>query len=582
MKRLPRSFHTLAALILCLFAFAMSAILSRTVFERLPHLEDELAYLWQARTYARGQLVIATPEPEDAFWQPFVVDHEGRRFGKYTPGYPALLAVGVLLGQTWIVNALLAMTTVALVYRIGRDVFDRDVGLIAAALVAFSPMALLLNATLMGHTAALCCAALFAWALWNVEHRRRKLAWGVIGGLALGLLVANRALTGVAFALPFALWSGVRLLRPLRAWQPVQVGALPPLLALSAATLLLASSIPLYNYAATGSPTQNLYTLVWSYDRLGFGEGAGRNTHTLEKGIRHARFDLSLTAADLFGWQIGTIDEAAREHLRTESDYYPHIGVSWALLPFGLLAIYRRRTAWMALWLAALAAWVVVPHLFDGGDLTRDPTFAYIWVVVALAWALLPVLLARSDQTRWTGLLLASALCLVGLQVAYWIGSQRYSTRYYYEALMPLALVSAVPLAWLARRGLRAPLYALLALALAYSLFAYSLPRIGVLYGYNLIGRAQIEQVMARRVDERPVLVLVSGERVRWRAFGALMAQTEPFLDSEIVAAWNYRGDSSDAVREQILARFPDRQVIEMQARENQAWFSDEDPPTSG
>jgi hypothetical protein len=40
---------------LALFAFALSALLSRTVFERLPHLEDEMAYLWGARAIAGGQ-----------------------------------------------------------------------------------------------------------------------------------------------------------------------------------------------------------------------------------------------------------------------------------------------------------------------------------------------------------------------------------------------------------------------------------------------------------------------------------------------------------------------------------------------
>ena len=42
--------------LLCAYlAFAASDIVSRTVFERLPHLEDEIAYLFQARIYERGQ-----------------------------------------------------------------------------------------------------------------------------------------------------------------------------------------------------------------------------------------------------------------------------------------------------------------------------------------------------------------------------------------------------------------------------------------------------------------------------------------------------------------------------------------------
>src|SRR5688572_22943905 len=101
--------YMLVAVAMAFFAFTMSAEVSRTVFERYPHLEDEVAYLFQAQILARGHLVIDSPSPKQAFWEPFVVDHStGTRFGKYSLGWPALLALGVMLGQSWIVNAFLA------------------------------------------------------------------------------------------------------------------------------------------------------------------------------------------------------------------------------------------------------------------------------------------------------------------------------------------------------------------------------------------------------------------------------------------------------------------------------------------
>jgi hypothetical protein len=95
------NYYALLAVILAFFAFCMSALVSRTVFERLPHLEDEIAYLFQAKVFAGGQIVIEQPQPRQAFWQPFVVDHNesGNRFGKYTPGWSAVLALGVMIGQ---------------------------------------------------------------------------------------------------------------------------------------------------------------------------------------------------------------------------------------------------------------------------------------------------------------------------------------------------------------------------------------------------------------------------------------------------------------------------------------------------
>jgi hypothetical protein len=684
----PFAYHQIIVLVLVLFSFGMAGLVSRTVFERLPHLEDEMAYLFQARTYARGNLVIESPAPSRAYWQPFVVDHDGRRFGKYTPGWPLQLMIGEMMGQAWVINAFLASMTVAVVYRLGHEIYNPETGLIAAALVAFSPMALLLNATLMGHTAALFAAVLFMYAYWRIERGKWVLLWGAVAGLALGVLIANRALTAVAVALPFVAWSALRLLRavlyearsshpipefrdgenaasdfevPLRAnevrgkqasllGEGLRVRAegrirhffvtLQPLIVLGVLALALALLVPIYNYQATGDPTENLYTLVWSYDRIGFGEGSGR-PHTLEKAVRHTRFDLSLMAADLFGfglvppadggnwrgafeadpvgwltgWRMNVFSPAVTEHLQLEADYYPMIGLSWVLLPLGLIVAFRWRAALIAVWLFALARWTMLPFEVGGGNLTRNPEFAWFWLGIAFAWLLLPLIFWRTTRERWTWLLVSVALSIIGVQMAYWIGSQRYSTRYYYEALASLALISALPLAWLVRRmnaltprpspsgrggntlgdeaasprlranvfaqrgdlGVRGiAVYVLIGAALVYSLYTYSTPRIQSLYRFNLMSPELIAAVEARREGDRPVLVLVNGENVRWRSFGPLMAVTSPYLDSDIVAAWNFRGSATDQIRQQILERFPDRQVIEMDALDNQAWFREE------
>ncbi len=75
------------------------------------------------------------------------------------------------------------------------------------------------------------------------------------------------------------------------------------------------------------------------------------------------------------------------------------------------------------------------------------------------------------------------------------------------------------------------------------------------------------------------MLVLVSGLSVKWRATGALMTVTSPYLDSDIVVAWDYlSGEGS--VRQQLLDRFPDREVIEINAQDNYWWFPDEVAPT--
>jgi hypothetical protein len=74
------------------------------------------------------------------------------------------------------------------------------------------------------------------------------------------------------------------------------------------------------------------------------------------------------------------------------------------------------------------------------------------------------------------------------------------------------------------------------------------------------------------------VLVIVQGPDIgtppSWRSYGALMVATNPYLDSEIVAAWD---NGREGTREAILDLFPEREVIEMKGMNavngDHAWF---------
>lgn len=645
----PNQIAKISVVFLALFSFIMTAHLSRTVFDRLPHLEDELAYTWQARVFADGKLVAEIPEQRSAFWQPFVVNNteDGTRFSKYTPGWSAVLAIGLHLGQPWVINAFFAMMTVVLAYRLGLDVFrSQHVGLVAAALTAFSPMTLLLSSTLMGHTAAIFSLTLFMVAYRRIEIGQKKILWGILAGIALGLLIINRPSTAIAVTIPFILWAGLRLLNGLAYDRsiPAFIKRTIPFALLSVIAIVIAGFVPLYNNAATGDPGENLYLRVWSYDRLGFGDGYGRNGHTIVKGVAHARFDLSLTAADLFGWTMqrpnneasgllewepGQVTEAIQQHLRTEEDYFPLVGLSFFILPVGLWFGFKRW--WLRAWILIALVWLIpplrdgdrfllgLPRVVDGGWLAfmtphqwvADSTlvklvqnFEPIWQWLATGAVLLvipvPILAIgrqftpeTDDQSRWTWMLLAVAASLIALYMAYWVGSQRYSTRYYSEAVTALSLIAALGFVGIARligrtgfnsrRAIFAG-YAAFSVLLVWSLFSYSLPRIDALRHFNRVSDIPLEHLEAIREDERPVLILattVANSPLRWRSYGTFMSQTRYDLSGDIVAAWNYSPDS-ETLRSDLFAMFPEHQVIELAIYNEEAWLTDcydgEDP----
>src|SRR5262249_37042598 len=139
-------------------------------------------------------------------------------------------------------------------------------------------------------------------------------------------------------------------------------------------------------------------------------------------------------------------------------------------------------------------------------SLVDDPTFSWVWIITALVWIYLPLLAFirnKTPQSAYIWLMLTLVLGIVVVQMTYWIGSQRYSTRYYYEALSAAALITALPLGYLAQRlGRMLILPALLALSL-FTLYFYSTPRIDTLYHFNFVRGDLLSQVREARVDER-------------------------------------------------------------------------------
>ena len=317
------------ALALAMAGGAVSIWISAIFYERIPHIEDEFAILWEAHVMAAGEIAIPSPEEPGAFSVPFVIDFEGMRFGKYPPGWPAALSLGVRAGAPWIVNAILSAAALWLIYRLGTKLLNPTVGLLAELLALSSPMFIMLSGTLLSHMFALflTLVVLLAWidlTRWNDEDEAGNPVprWMLVttAGLALGLLILVRPLTAFGVAIPFGLHGALLLVR--RALAPekgiIMVGGI---------TLLLAALLPTWQAAQSGDPSLNLYTLWWEYDRVGFGAGIGISPggHNLLRGMGKSVWDLRAGLHDLFG------------------------SFSWIFLPFGWTALKKIKSGWLLL-----------------------------------------------------------------------------------------------------------------------------------------------------------------------------------------------------------------------------------------
>jgi len=293
----------------CLAAFLAIAILADQIFEHVPHSEDEVAYIFQAKLFAQNRLTAPTPQYADAFWSPFVVDYQGQRFGKYPPGWPLLLSLGVRLGAPWLINALLGTATLALIAWLGvrfygsphnRGDLSGNIAILAAGLGLVAPGFLFLSSSLLSHSASLFWNSLALASLYFLTGQNRATkepgrAYAILTGAALGAAFVTRPFAALGIALPVGLFLGTLILRGRLKWTT--------LLWLALGGLPVAGLLPLYWWTITGQPTFNGYLLVWPYDRLGFGPDIGPQGYSLPDAIFiNTRLKLTALATGLFGW----------------------------------------------------------------------------------------------------------------------------------------------------------------------------------------------------------------------------------------------------------------------------------------
>ncbi len=487
MKSLPDKI----ALVLCLAAVAAGYLIHTRVYESLPHIEDEMAYVWQARAIAGGRLTLPSPPESKSFLVPFVIDYHGQRFGKYPLGWPAMLAVGEFFGQRDWVNPLLSGLALWLIYLLGKRLFGPPVGLAAALLGLTSPFFLLNAASLLSHPWGLVLSTAFtlAWLdAFITRHTSRVWLPVSVAAGSLALLALSRPLTAVCIAVPFGL-HGLYLL--LRGDAPTR----RRVIAIGAAVLALGSLHFAWQFAVTGDPRLNPYTLWWPYDKVGFGPGHGHGAgHTLRQAWINTRFSLSVGSADLFGW-------------------YKY---SWVLMPFGVWAFLKSRNTGALLLAAVLPSLLLFYMAYWIGSHLFGPRYYFE--------GLHALLIMSAAGFAW---------------LAGW----------------PLQADLPFP----RRAGLRrwqGPLVSgLLAGGLAIALLFYTPARIQMLYNLYGVNRAALAPFQTPQAQQMtPALIIVHAAE-NWIEYGRLLDLENPTLTSPFIFVLS-RSASADAA---VAAAFPDR-----------------------
>jgi len=337
----------LTALLLVAVALASTLYVADEVLQRMPHVQDSVAYLFQAKTFALGRLWVPMSSDPQFFQHEFILMQGGRWFSKYTPGWPLLLSVGVLAHAPWVVDPICGALSIFVIYRLGAEIYRPRVGLIAAALGVVSPFFVFLSGSMMSHASGLLFALLFVWGIWRASRSPRPIVPSALSGVAFGIGFLIRPYTMVVIAIPFALyalWGISRLPKDgLGRYLPAAIATVPFIGAFLA-----------YNAYFTGNPLYPPQQLWWAFDSVGFGPQHGPWGFTPIDALNNTSRNLLELVEHTDGWP-------------------EFLTLSFAMLPF----LVGRFRSWDWLFAGGFVALVAGYGLWWADGIMYGPRFYY-------------------------------------------------------------------------------------------------------------------------------------------------------------------------------------------------------------
>lgn len=511
--RSPRSLRfifqpKIIPLLITLAVLAVTVYIASDVLQRIPHVQDSIAYLFQAQTLAGGKLWAAAPSVADSFQQEFLLIRDGRWFGQYPPGFPAILALGVLIDRPWLVNPILAALTIPLLYWLGKELYGRSAGLLTILLATASPFFLFMSGSQMAHPAELFWVCLFMLCWVKALQPAGKRKWSLLAGATIGMILLTRQATAVAVGAPFLLVMAVSTWRG----KPTAFSKIFRTTAWMLPTAVpLASLLFLYQFTLTGHPFRDIRLLERPFDRPGFGINIGEspNAFTLSQVGEYLAVD----------WYTDP-DQPPRGHTPARGIY--NLEQNWRSLETDLFG-----------WLPIFAA-------------------AFIWLGILL----------RVPSSGDAALLAVIAGTLL-IYLFYWADGIMYGPRYFYAAMPAFLLLSArgiqATATWIGGKPGQLAAAAVTGLLIVANL-AFFLPgEMAAHRGFNFVDadpRSAVEEAIPGQA-----IVFITNNAANWWEYGRFFSSNTPWLDGRII----YARDLGSEANLRLLSYFPDHQPYQLE-----------------
>ncbi|MBK9260781.1 MAG: hypothetical protein IPM54_13300 [Polyangiaceae bacterium] len=353
-----------------LVAAALSAAYVALYLRGGPRIIDATSYFLEARALAEGHLAFRLDEPVASTLGRFLVRTDGADGSHaaviFPPGYPALLALGFVLGHPLVIGPLLAAGITCTTWALARAVSPGETSSTPsiprlAALFSVACAALRYHtADTMSHGLSALCfsgALVFALSAARAIHDHRSATWpSIAAGLFAGWLAATRPVSALALGITLAavLASACRAhpRATLRLFASALLGSLPGL------ALLVA-----HQHAATGAFFASSQTAYYAVSdgppdcfRYGFGAGIGcigEHGEFVQRNLTHGYGAFAAAATTL---------RRLKQHLVDAGNSEPFTLV---VLAGAVIAFRDPRLRFLPIGVLAQIA-VYVPFYFDG------------------------------------------------------------------------------------------------------------------------------------------------------------------------------------------------------------------------
>ena len=271
-------------IVIALMVAVIVYLFGSSIFSYTPVTDDEGAYLFQAKIFAKGQLYFPLPPSPENFTNVFIILKDGRWCGKYTFGYPVILTLGVLSKFIYIIPILFSVLNIILISVLLKDVYEegeeyRSNLFLVLIFLLMSPFFLLTSSTLLSHSFNFFLLILFIWSTIKT-YKTNNIIFPILMGLTIGWAFNIRQLTAVAWGFPILILMIYMLIKDFKRW-------FIKILLMGIPFFLFILAFFYYNKAITGSYTLTPFNFYNPEEKMGF-------TKVLTSHLRHTPF-LALT-----------------------------------------------------------------------------------------------------------------------------------------------------------------------------------------------------------------------------------------------------------------------------------------------